>query len=209
MQQDLFSNNNDTPDTVLKLPMDDADIHYYPDFLGADQAQLYFNLLHQTLLWRQEQIEVYGKRYTSPRLQAWYGDKEASYQYSALSLRPIDWTPELTDLKKLCEQKCNAQFNSVLANLYRDGQDGMGMHSDDEKELGPQPVIASLSLGQVREVLFSHKQTKQKVRLPLAAGSLLLMKGTTQQYWQHGIAKRKTPLGARINLTFRYIYPQI
>lgn len=209
MQQDLFSYNDDALNAAIQVPMDDADIRYYPDFLGADQAQVYFNLLHQTLLWRQEQIEVYGKRYTIPRLQAWYGDKEASYRYSALSLSPIPWTSELISLKTLCEQKSGARFNSVLANLYRDGQDGMGMHADDEKELGPQPIIASLSFGQVRTVLFEHKHTKQKVRLPLAAGSLLLMKGTTQQYWLHGIAKRKTPLGARINLTFRYIYPQI
>ena len=208
MQQDLFSYNDDGSNAALPLPMEDADIVYYPDFLAADQAQDYFNRLLQTLSWRQEQIEVYGKRYTIPRLQAWYGDKEARYQYSALSLHPLPWTPELSDLKNLCEQKSGVRFNSVLANLYRDGQDGMGMHADDEKELGPQPVIASLSLGQVRTVVFSHKHSKQKVRLPLAAGSLLLMKGTTQEYWLHGITKRKTPMAARINLTFRYIYPQ-
>ena len=209
MQQDLFSHGDNQLETCIRLPMPDADVAYYPDFLSADQAQHYFNVLQHSLFWRQEEIQLYGKRFNVPRLQAWYGDKEASYRYSNLTLEPNAWTPELANLKLRCEQQSGSVFNSVLANLYRDGQDSMGMHADDEAELGRQPVIASLSLGALRTLVFSHKQTKQKIKLPLAAGSLLVMQGTTQRFWQHGITKRKTAIAARINLTFRFVYPSI
>ncbi|KXI30569.1 DNA repair protein [Paraglaciecola hydrolytica] len=209
MQQDLFTHGDDQLETCIRLAMPDADVCYYPDFLSADQAQHYFNVIQDSLLWHQEQISLYGKTFQMPRLQAWYGDKEARYSYSNLNLTPNVWTAELLSLKQRCEQQCAAVFNSVLANLYRDGQDSMGKHADDEAELGQQPVIASLSLGATRTLLFSHKETKQSMKLPLAAGSLLVMKGTTQQFWLHAIAKRKTAVAGRINLTFRYIYPDI
>jgi alkylated DNA repair dioxygenase AlkB len=207
MQQDLFTHGDNQLETCIRVPMSDADVSYYPDFLSADQAQHYFNRLQDTLLWRQEQIQLYGKQFKVPRLQAWYGDKEASYRYSNLSLYPNTWTAELLSLKQRCEQQSATVFNSVLANHYRDGQDSMGKHADDEAELGHEPIIASLSLGALRTLVFSHKHSKQKVKLPLAAGSLLVMKGATQRNWLHGIAKRKTPIAGRINLTFRLIYP--
>ena len=208
MQQDLFTHGDNQLETCIRVPMANADVSYYPDFLSADQAQHYFNRLQDILLWRQEQIQLYGKRFNVPRLQVWYGDKEATYSYSNLSLYPNTWTAELLSLKQGCEQQSATVFNSVLANLYRDGQDSMGMHADDEPELGDEPIIASLSLGAVRTLIFAHKQSKQKVNLPLASGSLLVMKGATQRNWLHGITKRKTAMAGRINLTFRFIYPQ-
>jgi alkylated DNA repair dioxygenase AlkB len=203
MQQELFDMLG--PDEGIQLNMVDADVHYYPSFLLPDQALHYFNALKHKLEWREEQIQLYGKLFKVPRLQAWYGDSEASYCYSNLSMQPNSWTDPLLQLKSLCEQKARHTYNSVLANLYRDGQDSMGMHSDDEPELGAEPCIASLSLGQERILVFSHKSSKDKFRLPLASGSLLIMRGKTQKYWQHGIAKTKRPLQARVNLTFRTI----
>lgn len=204
MQQELFGMQG--ADEGIQLNMVDADVHYYPSFLLPDQALHYFNLLKHKLEWREEQIQLYGKLFKVPRLQAWYGDSEASYRYSNLTMQPNSWIDSLLTLKGLCEQKTSHTYNSVLANLYRDGQDSMGMHSDDEPELGLEPCIASLSLGQERTLIFSHKSSKERIRLPLVSGSLLIMKGKTQKYWQHGIAKTKRPLQARVNLTFRTIF---
>lgn len=203
MQQELFAVQG--VNEGIQLDMVDADVSYYPSFLASDQALDYFNILLKSLAWRQENIQLYGKLFKVPRLQAWYGDINANYRYSNLTMQANRWTDSLHALKALCEQKSAESYNSVLANLYRDGQDSMGMHSDDEPELGPQPCIASLSLGQQRTLVFSHKRSKQKIRLPLASGSLLIMRGKTQLYWQHGIAKTKKELHARINLTFRTI----
>jgi alkylated DNA repair dioxygenase AlkB len=185
--------------------MPDADLKYYPNFIAASEAAILMQALHQSLDWRQEQITLYGKTFDVPRLQAWYGDKNARYQYSNLSLRPLPWNSVLLALKHKCENASNSHFNSVLANLYRHGQDGMGRHADNEPELGQQPVIASLSFGEERNLDFYHNATKNKVRLPLHNGSLLVMSGDTQKYWQHSVAKTKKTLAQRINLTFRYI----
>ncbi|MDP5032551.1 MAG: alpha-ketoglutarate-dependent dioxygenase AlkB [Paraglaciecola sp.] len=203
MQQELFDTQG--VDEGIQLNMKDADVSYYPSFLLADQALHYFNVLSQQLTWREEHIQLFGKLFKVPRLQAWYGDDDASYRYSNLSMQPNNWTGSLLELKALCEHKTQHSFNSVLANWYRDGQDSMGMHADNEPELGHRPCIASLSLGQERTLVFAHKHSKEKLRLPLASGSLLIMKGKTQECWLHGIAKTKRPLLGRINLTFRSI----
>ena len=197
-----FVEQSETPG---RLPMADADVRYYPDFLSGNQAQDYFNRLSAQIAWRQEHIRLYGKLHLIPRLQAWYGEPDAAYRYSNLTMQPLRWIAPLAELKQLCEQHSASQFNSVLANLYRDGQDSMGMHADNEPELGSQPVIASVSLGQPRVLIFVHQHTRQRVKLPLASGSLLVMAGATQQYWQHGISKQSQPMAARINLTFRRI----
>jgi alkylated DNA repair dioxygenase AlkB len=203
MQQSLFESQYDNTPTQLDMP--DADLKYYPNFIAASEAAILMQALYQSLDWRQEQITLYGKTFDVPRLQAWYGDKNARYQYSNLSLRPLPWSSVLLALKQKCENASNSHFNSVLANLYRHGQDGMGRHADNEPELGQQPVIASLSFGEERNLDFYHNATKDKVRLPLHNGSLLVMSGNTQKYWQHGMAKTKKTLAPRINLTFRYI----
>lgn len=203
MQQSLFDNDNDN--TPVRLNMPDAEVIYYPNFIETPRATELVDILRQSLSWRKEQITLYGKTFDVPRLQAWYGDEKAAYEYSGMTMQPQSWTRELLELKQVCEQVTQTQFNSVLANLYRDGGDGVGRHADDEKELGHNPVIASLSFGETRNLDFYHNQSAQKLRLPLESGSLLVMRGGTQDNWQHGVAKSKKPLNARINLTFRSI----
>lgn len=185
--------------------MVDADVRYLPEFLTAEQSNHCYLTLLETLKWRQDSIKLYGKTVKIPRLQAWYGDPCASYRYSGIQLQPLPWTSALWEIKQRCESVCETGFNSVLANYYRDGQDSMGWHSDDEPELGEQPIIASLSVGQTREFDFRHKLSGEKYRISLPPGSLLIMSGPTQRFWQHGITKRKTNLQGRINLTFRTI----
>ncbi|MBE1302289.1 MAG: alpha-ketoglutarate-dependent dioxygenase AlkB [Alteromonadaceae bacterium] len=206
-QSDLFrhSFSTDAEPVTGTLGLSDLDIAYHADFLPEQIASRLFDKLQATLDWKQESITIYGKTHKSPRLQAWYGDLDASYTYSGLEMIPLPWTEALLWLKTQCEAHCNIGFNSVLANLYRDGQDAMGMHSDDEKELGEQPVIASVSLGVQRNFDFKHKVTGAKYRLPLSHGSLLVMKGNTQKHWNHGIARSKKITSPRINLTFRQI----
>ncbi len=190
---------------IEQLPLPDADILFWRQ-MDLDRAN---DLLLQELIestdWRQEEITVYGKPYLQPRLSAWHGD--LSYSYSGIRLEPLPWTPTLLDLKARVEALTEHQFNSVLLNYYRDQNDSMGMHSDDERELGHQPAIASLSLGEERTFLLKHKLRKdlKTVKLALPAGSLLLMKGDTQQFWRHGINKERQPCLPRINLTFRTV----
>ena len=190
---------------IERLPLPDADLLFWRQVdLGRPNDSLLLELIEATE-WRQEEITVYGKPYLQPRLSAWHGD--LSYSYSGVRLEPLSWTPTLLDLKARVEALTEHQFNSVLLNYYRDQNDSMGMHSDDERELGHQPAIASLSLGEKRTFLLKHKSRKdlKTVKLALPAGSLLLMKGDTQQYWRHGINKEPQPCLARINLTFRAI----
>ncbi|MEJ2763073.1 alpha-ketoglutarate-dependent dioxygenase AlkB [Photobacterium sp. MCCC 1A19761] len=187
------------------LDIPDGRLYWAPAFFSAAQAQTYFEQLRETLDWRQEQIRIFGRNVWQPRLQAWCG--EASYTYSGLTLHPAPWTPALLSIKTACEAVCDQRFNSVLANLYRDGQDSMGWHQDNEPELGPQPVIASVSLGETRRFVLKHLHSKQKITFDLTSGSLLIMAGTTQQYWTHAIPKSRQPLSARMNLTYRTIYP--
>ena len=203
MQQDLFSEEGDNTPEVL--PMQDAEVTYFQKFLDSQLADFYFARLTGSLAWRREYIKIYGKRVEIPRLQAWYGNPEAIYRYSGLTMLPLPWTRELDELKILCQESCNCTFNSVLANLYRNGLDSMGHHADNESELGDNPVIASISLGQTRQFDFRHNTSKEKIRITLAHGSLLIMSGATQKHWQHSIAKSRQAKSQRINLTFRRI----
>jgi alkylated DNA repair dioxygenase AlkB len=188
-----------------RLPLIDADLQLWRQVnLGRSYDSLLQAIIEATA-WRQEEITVYGKPYLQPRLSAWFGD--LAYSYSGIRLEPLPWTSTLLHIKRQVETLVEHEFNSVLLNYYRDQNDGMGMHSDDERELGPQPVIASLSLGDERRFLLKHKSRKdlKTVKLALPAGSLLLMQGDTQKYWRHGINKEKQACGPRINLTFRSI----
>ena len=190
---------------IERLSLIDADLLLWRQVdLGRSYATLLQAIIDDSA-WRQEEITVYGKPYLQPRLSAWYG--ELAYSYSGIRLDPLPWTPTLLDIKLRVEALVDHEFNSVLLNYYRDQNDGMGMHSDDERELGPHPVIASLSLGEERYFLLKHRSRKdlKTVKLALPAGSLLLMQGETQQYWRHGINKERQPCGPRINLTFRSI----
>jgi alkylated DNA repair dioxygenase AlkB len=211
---DLFAEEN-----PRRLSLPDADLTLFTDVdLGAVDCpehapgpgtdyDHWLEWLLATVPWRAEEINLWGKRYLQPRLLAWYGDPGCNYRYSGLAMEPLVWTPPLLGLKRAVEALSGASFNSVLLNYYRDQSDSMGMHSDDERELGCQPLIASLSLGETRSIMFRHKTRRDlgTFRLPLPAGSVLVMRGTTQSFWKHGIARERQPCGPRINLTFRRI----
>ena len=189
------------------LALDDAEIRLWRQVtLGHDYDELLQRLIDETR-WRQERITVYGKPYLQPRLSAWHGD--LSYRYSGIRLDPLPWTPLLQQLRRRVESLTGLEFNSVLLNYYRDQNDAMGLHSDDERELGPRPAIASLSLGETRDLVLKHRTRRdlRTFKLALESGSLLLMQGPTQQHWRHGINRLKRTCGPRLNLTFRRIVP--
>jgi alkylated DNA repair dioxygenase AlkB len=193
---------------AVLIAMPDADVRYRPEFLPALRATVLFHALHDELDWRADRVQLFGRAYPIPRLHQWYGDAAATYRWSGLTMQPCPWPPSLCALRDSLQTALNCRFNSVLANLYRDGADCMGWHADDEQELGPEPVIASISLGAERDfVLRCRRKDAQvaNVKLPLAHGSLLLMQGVTQQHWQHSLPRRKRVTEARINLTFRLI----
>jgi alkylated DNA repair dioxygenase AlkB len=191
------------------LPIPDASLRLIPQALSPAAARDAFAALRTSIDWRQEEIVLWGKRCRQPRLIAWHGDGDARYRYSGLALTPQPWTPALSALRQQVEALAGARFNSVLLNLYRDGRDHMGWHSDDERELGPQPLIASLSLGARRMFQLRHRQRAELAiqSIELGDGSLLLMDGTTQAHWKHRIRRESRPCGERINLTFRRIDP--
>jgi alkylated DNA repair dioxygenase AlkB len=194
-----------------RIPVADAEVYYLSKLeLGRDDNAIFDRLIAE-VPWRQERILVWGKMHLQPRLVAWYGDRGSDYTYSGIKLTPLPWTDLLLEIKRRVETVTAASFNSVLLNYYRDNRDSMGFHSDDEPELGLRPVIASLSLGEERTLILKHKMNKlaKPIRLKLASGSLLLMKGETQKYWTHGVAKESHPCRPRINLTFRQIIPPV
>lgn len=188
----------------LNLP--DSEIFYFPHFLTAETANSYFKDFKETVPWQQDDIKVFGKVYAQPRLTALFGDNDKPYTYSGITMQPSSFTPGLLSLKHQIETMANIEFTSCLLNLYRNGKDSNGWHADNEKELGRNPVVASVSLGQERYFHLKHRTKKDlKQKILLAHGSLLLMRGETQHHWLHQIAKTAKPVGARINLTFRVI----
>ncbi|MFT4767869.1 MAG: alkylated DNA repair dioxygenase AlkB [Glaciecola sp.] len=193
----------------LDLPGGELLIYRAPD-LGASSDAL-FDELQREIEWRQEPIQLFGKRYLQPRLLAWYGDTGVSYRYSGIHHEPLAWTPGLAALRERIQELSGACFNSVLANQYRDHRDSMGLHADDEPELGSQPVIASLSLGEERVFRLKHRHRNdiKALRVPLSCGTLLIMRGDTQENWRHEVAKQARPCGPRINLTFRYVHSSL
>lgn len=192
---------------MKKLDMPDGDVLVFPGFFSKQQSDSYFRTLLQSISWRQDKIKFYGKEMPLPRLTAWYGETDKPYTYSGIPMTPDAWTPDLLDIKTAIEKVAGVSFSSVLLNLYRDGRDSVSWHSDDEKELGENPTIASISLGDTRVFQFKHKYLKDlpKVDVPLTHGSLVIMQGKTQHYWQHQIPKSAKPMKERINLTFRVI----
>ena len=174
--------------------------------LGRSAVEVLGQLIDE-IPWRQEDITLWGKTHKQPRLISWYGDPGASYTYSGTRLEAQPWTSLLAEIRKKVEQAAGFEFNSVLLNYYRDGRDSMGFHSDDEPELGPNPVIASLSLGETRRFVMKHRHDKSvpDLRLDLPGGSLLLMRGETQSHWKHGITRTARACGPRVNLTFRRV----
>ncbi len=190
----------------ILLPLEDAELIYFPTFLPALKADHYFNTLSSITQWRQDPITLFGKTYPQPRLTALYGNNGHSYSYSGITMEPLAFNHIHLEILNLLKHVCNTRFTTVLLNLYRDGQDSNGWHSDDEKELGDNPVIASLSLGAERVFHLKHKKRKEaRYRFTLHHGSLLLMQGATQHHWQHQLPKSKKIQEPRINLTFRKI----
>jgi len=190
-----------------RLQMPDAEVWFYPGAFDHTEANDIFATLQQEIAWRQDSATVFGRHHLLPRLTAWYGDPGKFYAYSGICMDPLRWTPTLLHIKAAVERIALVEFNSVLLNFYRHGQDSMGWHSDDEPELGPNPVIGSVSFGGCRRFLLKHKTYKAlpKVELLLANGSFLLMQGPTQHFWQHHVPKTKRSVDPRINLTFRVI----
>lgn len=187
-------------------PFDGA-LYWLRGFYPPDRAWALFKTLYSGLDWRQEQLFIYGRWLKVPRLMAWYGDAGAHYRYSGVDHVPLPWTAELLDLRADIQTVCGQGFNSVLANLYRDGRDSMGCHADDEKELGANPVIASLSFGDCRLLRFRHPASGCKLDVELASGDLLVMAGELQHHWRHELPKTRQAKQPRINLTFRNIFP--
>ena len=206
MTADLFSSPDERSEAFSRIAMQDADVTLYPTLFSASEADQLFSVLRQDILWRQEAIRVYGRVHQQPRLTAWYGEPNTVYSYSGITLNANPWIPALLAIKARIEGVAQATFNSVLLNLYRDGADSMSWHADDEAELGRNPVIGSVSLGQSRVLQLKHKTDKaNRLNIPLSNGSFLLMQGPTQHHWLHCIAKSRQPLGERINLTYRCV----
>ncbi len=196
---DLFS----SPSTLTPIPIEDGELAMLSQLpLGVDNASAMTSLVQETA-WRADSITLWGKQFLQPRLSAWHGDK--SYTYSGLTMQALPFTPLLAQIKQAVEAASGHAFNSVLLNYYRDERDSMGMHSDDEAELGPNPAIASVSFGATRTFILRHKRSRRTVKLDLTDGSMLLMAGSTQAHWSHGINKMTRACGPRINLTFRFI----
>jgi len=190
----------------VDLGLADGEARLWPAAFEPEDASRLFDALRAGIHWRQEEIVIFGQRRRVPRLVAWHGDPGANYRYSGTDHVPEPWTPELERLRARAGQLSGAAFNAVLLNLYRDGRDGMGWHADDEPELGRDPVIASVSLGATRRFCLRHRRRKDlRLDVPLTHGSLLIMSGATQHNWVHALPKTATPVGERINLTFRRI----
>lgn len=190
----------------IKLPLDDADIYYCESFIDNKTSDQLFEHLEQHIDWQQASVKIFGQSHLTPRLSALYGDAGLSYRYSGYTEKAKLWLPELSDLCQKINHRFNTSFNSVLANLYRDGRDSNGWHADNEPELGRQPVIASLSFGAERDFQLKHRFTNSRHDFKLASGSLLLMAGNTQISYLHCLPKRKRCELPRINLTYRTIH---
>lgn len=201
-QLNLFGTNDDKPE--LNKIQDGEYIHI-PSFFNKQKSDLLFQSLFDNIEWKQEEMNMYGRVVKFPRLTAWYGDNNKPYSFSGIQLDPTIWNDELLEIKKEIEPICEANFNSVLLNLYRDGNDSISWHTDAEKELGKNPIIASVNFGASRKFQLRHMQTREKIDIELQHGSLLVMKGTLQHFWQHQVPKTKKKVGKRINLTFRII----
>lgn len=188
------------------LAMPDAEVLFYPVLFDSAESDHFLDRLTQHIAWEQQNIHLFGKAVTVPRLVAWYGDAGKAYSYSGVTMQPLAWTDDLLQIKQRVEATTRMTFNSVLLNRYRDENDSVSWHADDEAELGTNPVIASVSFGAERPFQFKHKQRADlRQSVTLTSGSLLLMRAATQHYWKHRIPKRKQACGPRINLTFRTI----
>jgi alkylated DNA repair dioxygenase AlkB len=202
---DLF--NNQEIAQYIKIPIQDGEALLIENFISSREADELFRHLRKQVTWRRQIIKIYGKIHPVPRESAWFGDPEANYFVTGFIRNISPWLPELLDLKNRIEKAFpDLQFNSVLLNKYHNGTDKVGWHSDNDKEFGANPAIASLSLGATRRFDIRYKKDKTKlIRINLNSGSLLIMKGAMQHNWEHQVPQQKHVTGERINLTFRKI----
>ena len=204
IQPDLFSQVTEPSNPIIQLK--DAELYYQPMFFNTMESNHLFKTLLETIAWKQDIIKMYGRELPLPRLSAWYGESDKPYTYSGITLNPLTWTKELLLIKHKIEEVAGIKFSSVLLNRYRDGQDYVGWHADDEKELGKNPIIGSVNFGATRRFQLRRKDDKkEKFEVELKHGTLLLMRGATQHYWQHQVPKTAQRIGERLNLTFRII----
>ena len=191
----------------MTIPVIDGDVVFDAGFFSDSEADRLLTALLSSLLWEQHRVRVYGRTYPAPRLSAWHGDEGLRYTYSGLTLEAQPWTPELQDIRSQIEAAAGTSFNTVLLNQYRNGKDSMGWHSDDEPELGTNPVIASVSFGDARRFIMRHRTRDDidRVELSLGHGSVLIMRGATQHNWQHHVPRTARSVGTRVNLTFRLV----
>lgn len=201
-QLDLF---NSSKTNTERKEIQNGEFLHISNFFDKSTSDNYLQTLLNTIDWKQEKMNMYGKELLFPRLTAWYGDNDKPYSFSGITLKPKQWTKELLEIKSKVETKTDVSFNSVLLNRYRNGNDSISWHTDAEKELGKNPIIASVNLGATREFQLRHIHTKEKLSIELSHGSLLIMLGELQHFWQHQIPKTKKPVSERINLTFRVI----
>ena len=193
------------PIDKIDFDLQDAEIQYYPNFFDTTTANDLFLKLQKEIIWQQDDIMVYGKTYAQPRLTSLYGNQGKPYGYSNIVMQPHNWSPLLMYIKNEIETICEENFTTVLLNNYRNGKDSNGWHADNEKELGRNPIIASVSFGAERVFQLKHNSLDLKQNIILQHGSLLIMQGTTQHFWKHQIPKTAKPISERINLTFRIL----
>ena len=193
------------PNSFEPVLIDNGEYIFVPSFFTKPEADVLMESFTSNIIWKQEEMQMYGKTIKFPRLTAWYGEVDKAYSFSGITLQPNAWSKELLSIKEKVETLCNETFNSVLLNMYRDGNDSISWHTDAEKELSRNPVIASVNFGAERVFQLRHIESKQRIDIPLSHGSLLIMQGELQHYWQHQIPKSKKVTESRINLTFRAI----
>lgn len=208
-QTDLFGNVIATKqaqkiNTGLTV-IENGEYIFLPNYFNKVESDLFLNNLKNNINWKQESMNMYGKQLNFPRLTAWYGDNDKPYSFSGIKLSPQPWNEELLQIKNKIEQKALVNFNSVLLNRYRNGNDSISWHTDAEKELGKNPIIASVNFGATRKFQLRHIHTKEKFEIELTHGSLLIMQGELQHFWQHQVPKTTQNVTERINLTFRVI----
>ncbi|OCK51064.1 MULTISPECIES: alpha-ketoglutarate-dependent dioxygenase AlkB family protein [Chryseobacterium] len=202
MMQSLFDKDENS---IEPIEIDNGIYIYNPTFYEKEVADSYFSELLNSIIWEQQKMNMYGKEVLFPRLTTWYGDNDKPYSFSGITLNPHAWNSLLLNIKKDIENLSGSSFNSVLLNRYRDGNDSISWHTDAEKELGENPVIASVNFGEERVFQLKHKDTGERIDIPLKHGSVLIMMGELQHFWKHQIPKSKKILKERINLTFRMI----
>ena len=208
-QRDLFGNiissnpNEKTKAGLTKI--NNGEYMFYPNFFSKAESDLYLKSMKENIDWKQESMNMYGNQVNFPRLTAWYGDNDKPYSFSGITLEPKIWNEELLTIKEKIEQISIVKFNSVLLNQYRSGNDSISWHTDAEKELGENPVIASVNFGATRKFQLRHIHSNEKLEIELTHGSLLIMQGELQHYWQHQVPKTSKVVGERINLTYRLI----